>query len=257
MKFVPFDEARGFVQKLDLSSRNEWRNYCKSGEKPDYLPLAPHRVYKNQWKGWGDFLGTGRAANQKRIYLPFEKARKLAQSLHIKSSMQWRQHYAASKIPKGIPSHPDRVYRKNWKGWGYWLGANHVSIQNKNFEQEVFLNKNSKWMEFKYAKPFVKSLGLKSRFEWKLFCKSGKKPDNIPEYPAFIYSANWKGWSDWLGSTNFKIKFKSFVDARRYSRALKLKSKKQWIEFLYILRSPGFEFPLQSVRVPGYGLSSP
>jgi hypothetical protein len=28
-------------------------------------------------------------------------------------------------------------------------------------------------------------------------------------------------------------------------------------EFLKSMRSPGFEFPLQSVRVPGYGLSSP
>jgi len=59
-------------------------------------------------------------------------------------------------------------------------------------------------MEFKYAKAFVKSLALKSRFEWKLFCKSGKKPHNIPEYPAFIYSANWKDWSDWLGNTILK-----------------------------------------------------
>ena len=58
--------------------------------------------------------------------------------------MQWRQYYADGKIANGIPSHPDRVYRKDWKGWGYWLGASHLSIQNKNFEQEVFVNENKK-----------------------------------------------------------------------------------------------------------------
>ena len=107
--------------------------------------------------------------------------------------MEWRQYCKSGKVPKDIPRHPDGVYKSNWKGWGDWLGTGNIAWGHKNFQKEVFLNRNNKWMEFDYAKAFVKSLGLKSRFEWKLFCKSGKKPDNIPEYPAFIYPANWKG----------------------------------------------------------------
>jgi len=231
LKILPFKEAKDFVHKFGLESLQEWGVYCKSGKKPIVIPTHPERAYSTEWKGMGDWLGSCKTATFDRKYRQFNDAREFAQSLHLKSLMEWRQYCKSGKVPKDIPRHPDGVYKSNWKGWGDWLGTGNIAWGHKNFQKEVFLNRNNKWMEFDYAKAFVKSLGLKSRFEWKLFCKSGKKPDNIPEYPAFIYPANWKGWSDWLGSTNFRIKFKSFVDARRYSRALKLKSKKQWIDF--------------------------
>ena len=33
--------------------------YCKSGKKPENIPMAAEDVYKNEWKGLGDWLGTG------------------------------------------------------------------------------------------------------------------------------------------------------------------------------------------------------
>jgi len=229
--FRPFQKARMFIHSLKLKNKQEWNSYSKSESRPIDIPANPPRTYAKEWKGWGDFLGTGTIANQKRIYLPFEKAKKSAQSLRIKSSMQWREYYTAGRIPKDIPSHPDRVYRKYWKGWAHWLGASNVSIRNKNFNKEVFLNENKKWIKFETARAFVNKLGLKTRFDWKLYSMSGKKPDNLPQYPSFIYHNEWKGWSDWLGNSDFKIKVRPFIDAKRYARALKLNSKKEWVDF--------------------------
>ena len=39
---LPYDEAHAFVLKLKLSSSNEWRDYCKSGNKPDNIPANPN-----------------------------------------------------------------------------------------------------------------------------------------------------------------------------------------------------------------------
>ena len=48
-KFRDFESAREFVRKLNLKNFTEWREYCKSGNKPDDIPTAPWTVYK-EWK---------------------------------------------------------------------------------------------------------------------------------------------------------------------------------------------------------------
>jgi hypothetical protein len=38
-----------------------------------------------------------------------------------------------------------------------------------------------------------------ARRAWERYCKSGKKPADIPERPDLVYGKEWKGWVDWLG----------------------------------------------------------
>ena len=46
----------------------------------------------------------------------------------------------------------------------------------------------------------MRGLGLKSADEWRAYCKSGKKPDDIPADPNQTYAkAGWAGYGDWLG----------------------------------------------------------
>ena len=57
------------------------------------------------------------------------------------------------------------------------------------------------WRPFKDARDFVQGLGLKSSTEWREYCKSGKKPADIPSNPNSVYAeAGWSGWGDWLGT---------------------------------------------------------
>lgn len=58
-----FKQARAFVRDLKLKSVREWQNYIKADMKPDDIPDAPDQIYANDgWAGWGDWLGTARAA---------------------------------------------------------------------------------------------------------------------------------------------------------------------------------------------------
>jgi len=54
----PFEEAREFVRKLKLKKQDEWQAYCKSGQKPDDIPTDPNRIYKSEFREYGDWLGT-------------------------------------------------------------------------------------------------------------------------------------------------------------------------------------------------------
>lgn len=85
-EYRPFNQARKAVRGLGLKSAAEWFAYTKSGNKPDDIPANPHGTYRERgWAGMGDWLGTGRVANQRREFRPFKQARTFAHALGLKS----------------------------------------------------------------------------------------------------------------------------------------------------------------------------
>ena len=93
----PFKEARKFVRSLKLESGTYWREYSKSGKKPPDIPYNPDRNYK-EWKGMGDWLGTGNIASQVRKYRSYNEARKFVRSLKFKNFEQWKEYTKSGKI---------------------------------------------------------------------------------------------------------------------------------------------------------------
>ena len=170
------------MRRLGLKSRDEWRDYCKSGKKPADIPAYPNSIYADTgWAGMGDWLGTGRVANQLLRYRPFKKARAFVRSLGLKSQTEWHDYCKSGKKPADIPANPNNVYANDgWAGWGDWLGTGRV-LRLRDYRP------------FKKARAFVRGLGLKSRAEWHDYCKSGKKPADIPANPVRAYAND--GWA--------------------------------------------------------------
>jgi len=223
LKFLPFNEAKDFVHKLGLKTELEWRNYCKSGKKPQNIPSTANGVYSKNWKGWGDWLGTGKRAQYKGNYRSFDEARNFVRRLQLNNQSDWQNYCVTGNKPEDIPSSPNRVYKaKGWKNLGDWLGTNRVGNQNKVY------------YSFEDARELVHKMNLKGRTDWRTLVKSGKKDEKIPANPAGVYKQKWKSWGDWLGTDTvavFQREFKPFEDARQYARSLKLKSQYQWNEF--------------------------
>ena len=82
------------------------------------------------------------------------------------------------------------------------------------------------WRQFEEARKFARSLKLRNRTEWKEYCESNKKPNDIPEYPNDVYNNDWKGMIDWLGD-----EWRPFEEAREFARSLQLKGWIEWIEY--------------------------
>jgi hypothetical protein len=123
MEFRAFEEATSFVQELNLKSKTEWEQYCKSGNKPADIPSNPNSTYEKEWKGWGDWLGTGTIAPFEMEFRPFEEARQYVHKLGIKNNIEWRDYCKSGKKPKDIPANADKVYSNEWQGWYDWLGT--------------------------------------------------------------------------------------------------------------------------------------
>jgi hypothetical protein len=61
-------------------------------------------------------------------------------------------------------------------------------------------DKGKLFLGYEKARKFVVKLKIKNTKEWDEYCKSGKKPTQIPNVPDSAYkNKGWKCYGDWLG----------------------------------------------------------
>ena len=175
--------------------------------------------------------------NGKIVYLSFEEAREFVHSLNLADWKEWEKYCDNGEKPLNIPNKPDEFYKgKGWKNWSDWLG------NNKNPIIKGLYVKKIKFLPFEEARIIVQSQNLKSLKEWMDYCKSKKKPNNIPTSPSMKYKEEgWVSWYDWLGYKNTdkkKNKFLPFKEAREYTRKLKLKNQREWNQYIKYKNKP-------------------
>jgi len=220
--YYPFYEARNFVQQLGLKSISDWQKYTLSGDKPIDIPSCPDHVYKDcGWISYGDWLGSGIVATYKIAYREFKEARAFIHGLGLTTQQDWINYCKSDLKPKDIPTAVQRVYKnKGWHSMGNWLGTGTIAHQKKIYRP------------FDKARALVHTLGLKSKKYWEEYCKSGKKPADIPAFPNEVYKdCGWHSWPDWFGSDYIPTQnrvYKSFDEARKFVQALGLKSFVEW-----------------------------
>ena len=96
--------------------------------------------------------------------------------LKLKNVKEWNSFCKNGKIPIKIPSNPQRIYKNTgWISWGDWLGTGTIASY-----KQIYL-------DIKDAKKIIHPLRIKNYKEWMQYCKSGKKPNNIPSAPNQIY----------------------------------------------------------------------
>ena len=54
-KYLDFEAAELKSELLKLKGSDQWRRYLKFGRKPPEIPYRPDKVYKQHWKGLGDW----------------------------------------------------------------------------------------------------------------------------------------------------------------------------------------------------------
>lgn len=193
INYVSFNEAKKFARSLNLKSHTEWQKYSSSGKRPQNIPAAPERIYKNSgWNGYADWLGTNNKHHTEYKWADFSEARKFARTLNLKNENEWRKFAKSDKRPSNIPYSPDSVYKKfGWNGYKDFLGYEIV--------------RTKQWRPFKEARTFVRTLNLKSFNEWRSWASSGQRPDDIPNAPEIHYKGKgWAGHPDWMGYENKK-----------------------------------------------------
>jgi len=180
-------------------------------------------------------LGAGEVAPHRhdRKWRPFPEARVFARSLGILDLSDWGA-YARGELkghkgvpPEDIPKAPWTVYRgEGWRGIRDFIGT------------DAGLPAEEGFLPFKSARRLARRLGFKSKTGWDAWCRGAHRgharcPGNLPQNPQRIYAKAWRGWKDWLGTTNRSTsRFRSFVEARAFAQDLLLNSAEEWRSWL-------------------------
>lgn len=93
------------------------------------------------------------------------------------------------------------------------------------------------WRPFDMAKEFVRTLGLKSETEWRLYIDDNmphlpQLPHDIPRAPwTGEYEQFWISWGDFLGTNQIAPrlrKYRSYENASKWAQDLGIKTKEEW-----------------------------
>ena len=184
-QFMQFTDARDYVRSLNLRSSSEYLDWSKTDDRPHDIPATPDKVYRGDWLGYGDWLGTNVVAPQNRKFRDFKSARDYVKGLKLKSHLEWVYWCKSSMRPDDIPSNPVTKYQDFWVSWGDWLGTTNTDPQNREY------------LPFDVAKSYARSLNLKSSSEWYVVYKDA---DDLPRNADQVYKIEgWISWADFLG----------------------------------------------------------
>jgi len=218
-ELISFNDLKKYVQKLSLNSSKNWEQHYGENKMKlnSNIPKYPNIAYKNKgWISWGDFLGTGYVATNKREYIEFEDARKYARSLNLKSISQWDKLYSKGQIRKDVPRYPQKTYLG--EGW----------IDFEDFLD--YVSEKQDWMPYQEAKDYIKKFNFKSYNEYVQYFRKNKRPKNLPLSPRGAYkNKGWKSANHFLGLPD-KIDYVDFETARSEIQKLNISGWKEWKE---------------------------
>jgi hypothetical protein len=118
LPFLSYKDATLLVQKLELTTVQEFRDYIHSGIAEQRMPKRPDHVYADNWSGWASFLSSR--------FLIYEDAKDTLAPYQLRSENDFRELGAKGTRPAGIPSHPATYYSDSWIGWGDFLSRDLV-----------------------------------------------------------------------------------------------------------------------------------
>lgn len=183
--FLSYEEVRALAIGEGIKTRQE---YLQWKDKPSGMPAAPEYHFKltGEWKGWGEFLGTG--ALRYKTFWSFKKARAFVKRMGIKT----RSAYERVR-QSGLPRHPEKVYEgKGWRSTQHFFGLSdsesrrEASIASKR-GWEKYRALHGDFMPYEEARALVQKLGIKNRPTYQK-----RRPKNLPCNPDTVYKG--KGW---------------------------------------------------------------
>jgi hypothetical protein len=177
-----YKQASDWARAVGIRTKAEW--FDRSETMPTDLPADPRGFYRVEWSTWGNFLGTGRLRNGDRIFRSYADASAWARSAGIMTGKQWREH---SGRPDDVPYNPDAIYKREWRGWGAFLGTGRVADQDRKFRP------------YADASAWARARGIESSIAWRGL-KREQIPEDIPVNPHLCaaYRSEWQGWGVFL-----------------------------------------------------------
>lgn len=189
---TPVEQARRRAKIARTAIRARKRVKIKTGKpgRPKIVDLGPADFILRMEGLYDKDKNKGR--------LPFEWLKAFVQKMGIQSRSEYwaaREHFGWGDW---APKVPNRVYKEDWQGWNDFLNTTNVFTARSRDP--------ALYRDYWSAVRWVRGLNLNSIQEWKKYVDSDQLPLDIPENPAAVYKENWRGYREWLGLGNARVK---------------------------------------------------
>jgi hypothetical protein len=163
--FVTFKEFKAWCRKKGFKTEKDFKG-CK---RPWDIPSNPNLVYE-EWPGWKEVLGTTRK------YMTFEEAVEYIRGIGLRGYMEWVEWSKSGVRPESMPTNPWMAYRKEWRGWKYFLGTEYVGYR----EASRYAGETIARLQRHWTKVGNRELDI-------------ERPPNVPLAIRYKYPKQWRG----------------------------------------------------------------
>jgi hypothetical protein len=151
-------------------------------------------------------------------YFSYEECKEYLKDFDILSSHQFYILAKKGSFDEKVNKRPYEFYKRKheWVSWTDFLSS----------------DGKSKYLEFREARDYVRTLKLKNQKDWCKWCVN-KGSIKIPSNPSSVYK-EWVSLADWLGLNSFKnltnINYLSYDDCKLFIKQnFNIKNRKQWL----------------------------
>lgn len=199
-KFVSYEQCKAYARRKKIKTMRHWFQFIKEetekGCRRKNVPGDPSKRYKDEWEGWGSFLGTNNVPSKSltKKFGTLEQTKLWFKKTQIYSVRQFRSLANNNEKPESIPSCPDKFYNVPYS--------------------ELLVEKPKKILPFEEARAIVRKCNIKDYLAFRKYKKDHPKEfEFIPGSPDRVYGREttiiengkiiieagpWDGWPDFL-----------------------------------------------------------
>lgn len=97
--FLPYQDAKAYVQKLQIKSNAQYRLWSKT-ERPNNIPAHADEIYRNEFEGWAEYLGYNAVQPQQMPDLFVEVQQQPEQPIEIEEATNAPEQIEQAPIEK-------------------------------------------------------------------------------------------------------------------------------------------------------------
>lgn len=217
---LSYSESKLLIHPMKIKSSTEYFRLFKEHKIPSGIPRNPPRDFLD-FVSWGDFLNNGIVSNKHLVFKSYEESQDFLLSKGIDSKEKFEKWRKDNKNT-GVPSRPNKTYKKQWKSWGDFFKTYRVPDQIKH----------KMFYDYDKAKEYLKQFNFKSESDFYKWAKSKERPYFIPASPKKTYRNIMPSMADFLSSGFVKKEFKNYEDCKCFVQSFKfnsIKDFKSWI----------------------------
>ena len=172
--FRSYESAKALMKELGIKTQFQFREWNRTGQRPDDFPSHPDKMHKEKWVNWAEFLDR----QKPKKWMSYSEGKRYVQAIGIRTVKEFLKWLKSNERPEDFPPNPHIAWKKSWKS-----AQNFLKIQ---------------WVSFQKARAYIQLGDVTNKREYYELRELEDLRGKLPPNPATVYAPYWKSWDHFL-----------------------------------------------------------